>query len=353
MTRRSVALTVVCVVTLVGAALLTGIYLRPASAPEALQGSAPTLSAPVTAREFSDSRKVQVRLVPGPDVSVTANTSGVVTATACTIGGTLSSGTVAARVNDAPLLALYLSVPPFRDFESTLRGADVAALQSELQRLGYPVDADGYFGRATAMAVRDLRVAAGMPESTTLGLSEIVWIPEEQLATSTCNASLGAQVSPGTALATRSGSLQQIVMDSAPTDLVAGDRTLTVFGMTGHLPAGATSITDHGFLDALEATQDAQTVLAGDPSTQIPATLALTASIDALQVPASAVFGIANSDADGTRRGCLQSGTVSYPVIVLGSSLGASLVAIEPNRKMNPLTEVNLGAAITATNCEN
>ena len=348
MTRRSALFAGLCGVVLVAAGVGTGYFLRPAPPPMSLEASVPATSAPATPQEFTDSRKVQVRLVSGPDITVTTNRGGVLTSTACTPGTSIASGTIAARIDDTPVLALHLDVPPFRDLAMNAEGADVAALQTELTRLGFgALEADGYFGWDTAVAVEALRDQLGMSEGRSLALSEIVWLPQESLAVTECSAALGSALSAGSPFAVAKGSLQQVVIDTAPTDLVAGERVLTVFGVSGAFDGG-NAITTPEFLTELAQTEQAKALLAQEPDTTAPATLQLTTAIDALQVPASAVFGIA----DGT--GCIQSGDTVTPVTVLGSTLGASLVAPNTGDDTAPDAvpeEVNIGAAITHDSC--
>lgn len=348
MTRRSALLAGLCGIVLVASGLGAGYFLRPAPPPTSLEAAVAVTRAPATPQEFNDSRKIQIRLVPGHDVTVTTNRAGVLTSTACAPGTSIASGTIAARVDDAPVLALHLDVPPFRDLAMDAEGEDVRALQSELTRLGFdPLEADGFFGWDTAVAVEALRDQQGMSEGRSLALSELMWLPRDSLSVTSCSAALGAQVSPGSPFAVAKGSLQQLVIDNVPADLVAGDRLLTVFGVSGAF-AGGNSITTPEFLAELAQTEQAKALLAQDPGTTAPATLLLATAVDALQVPAAAVFGIA----DGT--GCLQSDDAVYSVTVLGSTLGAALVALDPNGGSTPGAspeEVNIGDAITHESC--
>lgn len=346
--RRSALLAGLCGVVLLAGGVGAGYFLRPAAPPASLAASAPRTSAPATPQQYTDTRKIQVRLVPGADVAITANRSGVLTSTTCVAGTSIASGTTAARIDDTPVLALHLDVPPFRDLAMNVEGADVAALQTELNRLGIAqLEADGHFGGDTAVAVDALRDQLNMSDGRTLALDELLWLPQESIAVTECSAALGAQLLPGAPLAVAKGTLQQVVIESPPSDLVAGDRTLTVFGVTGAF-GGGNSMTDAGFLAELGQTDQAKALLAEDPSVTAPATLQLTTAVPALQVPAAAVFGISG----GT--GCIQSGETTYPVMVLGSTLGASLVALQGDDEAADTSapeEVSIGAAITHDSC--
>ena len=348
MTRQRALLAGLCGIVLVAAGAGAGYFLRPTPPPASLEASAPVVTAPATPQQFTDSRKVQVRLVSGPDTVVATNRSGVLTSTACIPGASITSGTIAGRIDDSPVLALHLDVPPFRDLALRAEGSDVAALQAELTRLGFgALEADGYFGWDTAVAVEALRSQVGMSEGRSLALSEIAWLPQEHLAVTDCSAALGAPLSVGSPFAVAKGSLQQLVIDSPPADLVAGDRTVTVFGLRAAFDGGD-AITTPEFLAELAQTEQARALMAQDPATTAPATLELSEAVEALQVPASAVFGIA----DGL--GCIQSGDTVYPVTVLGSTLGASLVALEVvdgTASGAVPDEVNIGEAITHDSC--
>lgn len=344
MRRAPGALGIVCTVVLVGAAAATGYFLRPVDPPEMLQASQPMMSAPATTQVFDDARRVQVRLVPGPDVTLTSNFSGVVTHTSCTPGEAIESGTTPVRVDDSPIVALHMEVPPFRDLAPGTEGEDVRALQTELVRLGVPVDVDGYFGWSTAEAVNALRVRVGLSDDrSSLRFAELIWLPTSSIPVTRCEAVLGSSLAPGAPLAVARGTLQQVELDTVPASLALGERTLTIFGVTGALEDNI-RITAPEFLAELAVTAEAQTVLSTDSGSTVTATTVLAEPLQALKVPAAAIFGAAGDS------GCIQVGEETIPVALYGSSLGSSLVGL-PEGHAAP-KEVNIGQAITHSRCE-
>lgn len=347
--RRNLLLAALCGVVLVAGGAGAGYFLRPAPPPPSLQSATPAQGAPVTSQQFVDARKIQIRLETGADVTVAVNRAGVLTGTVCTPGVDIVSGAISARIDDVAVLALHLTVPPFRDLEMNAEGADVTALQTELNRLGVgTLEADGVFGWDTAVAVATLRDQQGMTRGRSLAREEIMWLPQESLSVAECGVALGSTVSAGSPFATAKGSLERIVLDSLPADLVDGERVVTAFGVTGPFDV-ATGTTSGEFLAELSRTEQARALVSQGPGVTAPATLQLAEAVSALQVPAAAVFGISEGF------GCIQSGDEVHRVTVLGSTLGASLVGLElggeGTKDSTAPREVNIGAAITHDSC--
>ena len=100
----------------------------------------------------------EARTVPIP---LAASGASVVTRTGIAVGGTLSSGSVLAWVNDRPILVLRGEFPLFRDIGEGDEGDDVRLLQQALVDLGYSISVDGDFGAQTAWCVKDLYSGVG------------------------------------------------------------------------------------------------------------------------------------------------------------------------------------------------
>jgi len=343
MKRGVVGLAALSALVLAAAAATAGYFLRPMSPPERLESAPAVTRVPTVAQKFDDSRKVQVRLEKGADTRLLLNTAGVITATHCTKGGTIVSGSIVARVNESPILALSTAVPLYRDLTWGTKGTDVNALQRELVRLGFTTPVDGTFGRTTAKALSALWKSRGVDhEYGGITLAELVWMPGVELTVSSCDATLGVPVSPGGSLATVPGVLQRVVLDSAPADLVAGPRTLTVVDIAGPLSEHM-DITDADTLAKIASNTLAQATLAVTPGETLPARIALTSPLTTIKVPLGTLFHVNGNT------GCVQSGSDVFPVTIVSSSLGATLLTFD--RPEHVPTEVNLGSAITRTEC--
>jgi peptidoglycan hydrolase-like protein with peptidoglycan-binding domain len=328
-------------VILVAAGAAGALLLSSERVPAELRsGSAPAAAA-AAAEQFTDERTVEATFTVAESAPITLRAEGTVTASRCVPGRPLASGSPALRVNDRPVVLLHTRVPPYRDLQRGHEGRDVKALQQELARLGYQVDADGDFDRRTAQAVKELETAAGFAEPDgVVSMADIAWLPQPTVTPTSCDATLGATVTPGGSLAKLAGRLSAVRLASLPAGLVPGARSITVFGVTGAL-AGDRTATDPAFLASLAATPEFQAQVAADSKDPATATLSLVKPLTAVKVPPAAIFALNGS------QGCVQSGTRTIPVVVVGSGLGASLVTLSGPRP----SSVNLGAAITASRC--
>lgn len=93
------------------------------------------------------------RSIPVPEVSAGAP---VVVDLPVTVGAEVKPGQVIAVVADRPVIALPMTVPPYRTLTPGIVGNDVARFQEALRSLGYDIDADGRFGSSTQALVRRL-----------------------------------------------------------------------------------------------------------------------------------------------------------------------------------------------------
>lgn len=141
--------------------------------------SAPSrgVTARVERRPLSISVIVRGSVVVVDEVAVTApprpdgQTSSVVTASPLKPNSSVDSGRPLVEINGRPILALAIGIPLYRDLVAGTVGPDVAALRSELTRLGYDTstDAPSLFGAATQSAVDQLFKAAGYEAAYSAG----------------------------------------------------------------------------------------------------------------------------------------------------------------------------------------
>ena len=315
--------------TLLGTGGATGFLLRPATAPEQLRAASDVTSAPVGHEQLTDERTVKISLVRSAPPPIVVGVAGRVTATSCRPGSPITSKATLARIGDTPLIALATDVPLHRDLAKGDKGADVKALQKALG-----VTVTGTYDRATANAVRkQLKRTDG-----TVAVGQIVWLPAESVTPTSCELIEGAYISSGQAYAKAPARLTAITTDSLPANLVPGDRELRVMGVRGPIGADGAA-TDEKFLGKVTESREYRMLEASGKDAELTATIALTEPLETAKVPPGALFGVQKD------KGCVESGATAYPVTIVGSRLGATLVTGKVPEA------VDLGPAIEAQRC--
>lgn len=321
------------------AAGLTAAWLSMTPAAPASLGSPDVATtAPVIEQQFADQRTVALDLAFEPGARLESGVAGRVSATRCSPGSMLRSGTTLLEIDGQPLIVLSTSVPLWRDIAIGDTGKDVAALQTELHRLGYPVTPDGTAGPVTMQALAKLVAAAGDSHLTgdAVSFSRIVWFPESAATVASCGAALGATVGAGDTLATLAGSLTRVSVEKLPTDLVPGDRVLTVDAISVPFH-GDGVVSEPSALRQLAAAPSFSHAAKGDitggdaadgPVEPVSAQLSLTTKARVGVVPPAAVYSISQN------RGCIASAGVGYPVSIVGSQLGQTYVLIDSEKQL-------------------
>lgn len=268
---------------------------------------------------------------------------GVLTGLECTPGTSWQSASVVATVNGEPLVGLYLSYPPWRDFTVGTKGPDVQALQTELIRLGYQLTADGTYGSETSRAIRALLKDLGIGGANDeLRLTDLVRLPAIDTPISACISALGSYVTNGTELASGEQTITAVELVNVPTDLLPGERTLAV-GDAQVAAGDLSTVTDP---DAIAALSGLPEFVAHQKDSEVPllGRLKLSEPLHAIRVPAGAVIGA------GTEEVCVRSGTLIVPVEVVGSSLGRTLITMVDSAS-DPPTRVDVPSATASLRC--
>lgn len=196
-------------------------------------------SAPVTAQDYDGSRTITVIVTVGPKNQTMINTSGIVTEDDSHDG--LTSGKVALRVNDQPVIALATSIPLYRDLSIGMRGRDVSAFNAELVRLSALRTAPGdTFTAASGEAWSHLLSSVGGAQQTSVHLSDVLWIPRPSVKVGQWQAGVGMHVDSGSSIGEVPGSI--ISMDARGLESSDQPRVLRVFGQKLTLPAGIRQI---------------------------------------------------------------------------------------------------------------
>lgn len=286
---------------------------------EALAGPIPVTEVPLSAENFDDARTVTISVAAPGGADLLAQIDGVVTSLDCEPGAMWKSGMSPIGVDGQPLLALATSVPLWRDLHEGDRGGDVAALQTELRRLGVDTAIDGTMSTPFVTALT--RFLASKAVATTGGVlrrADVVWLPDRQVTIGSCPIHVGQQIAAGAAIAKAAPGLAALRVDPMPPDLAAGARTLTVGSTTVSLDESG-SVTNPNDLAKLAGERQVQDALA-NPGQQMSARLALATPITVYPLPAGAVSGL-GADA------CVQTGTGPVAAAIISSTLGRTLVS--------------------------
>lgn len=304
--------TAVAALAIVG--LVVGFVLFPV-APKTLSPSGAPGFVPVTSADYFDELPADLTVEPSRSPAISSPVSGRITNSSCAPGQDLTSGSTTWAVDGARVVNLATTVPLWRDLARGDQGEDVAAVQTELERLGIPLAVDGVLGRDTLNAFATL---SGDPQADIISQSRVIWLPAPSQPVASCEHLLGDYVGTGDSLAklTSSASIQ-IGVESK--DLVDGDRVLDVDDQV--IP-----LTDlHAVTDPLAIAQVLRTgqFQAGKPATdgktRLKGILKLVKPVKVNVVPPSSIYRVEGD------LGCVFFDR-PIPVKIVGSQLGKTFV---------------------------
>lgn len=303
---------------------------------DSVSGAGSTNALAVERQSLTDPRTIAATLSLTPQSQITLNATGVVLSSSCSVGQMLSSGQVIATVNDIAIIGLHTEVPLYRDLVSSDRGEDVTALQAELTRLGYPTPSTGIFDTSTNTAVQALRAALGVATGGTgLRLAEVVWLPTDQWVPRECSTTVGANTGGSDAFALGMRTLESVVLAEA-TAAIPGARHIRMSDGTSVAVDTPTDdlvallMNDSAIRDSVARGSDD-----GLDTVEMSLTIELIEPVDAVAVPASAVFGSTELCVRAENSGAIvpvevltYSNGVAY---LLDSSLLPSIVDVTPS----------------------
>ncbi|MBO0701492.1 MAG: peptidoglycan-binding protein [Candidatus Dormibacteraeota bacterium] len=164
----------------------------------------------------------------GGDYSVINQFSGTLTALP-SVGQTIDQGHVLYQVDGAPVVLLYGSTPAYRDLAAGSTGPDVQELNADLVALGYVSSADlsprsDLFTLATEYGVDKLQAALGRPQTGTVTLGQVVFLPSAVRITS-IKGTVGAAAGPGQPVLEGTSTARQVTMN-----LDAGEQSYLAVG---------------------------------------------------------------------------------------------------------------------------
>ncbi|MFL6072530.1 MAG: hypothetical protein ACJ73S_03945 [Mycobacteriales bacterium] len=285
-----------------------------------------TSLATVTRRSLSERTQVSGTLGFAGSYTVLGPGTGVVTWLPAA-GQVIDQGQVVYRVDEAPVVLLYGSVPAWRALVDGTTGADVAQLNHDLVALGYADPAAvgsswDEFHRATKAGVERLQKHLGVARNGELSPGEVVFLPTAARVTAS-RAVLGGPATGPVLETSSTAPAVSVALDvDLRTEIKAGDQ------VTITLPDGSTTpgtVTAVGKVaTAPSAGSDGPggaaptvplTIRPTDPAAtrgldQAPVQVAITTTTvrDALAVPVSALLAVAGdryavevADAGGRR----------------------------------------------------
>lgn len=268
----------------------------------------------VASMAFDDARSVELAPTLGPVPAIVSQQAGVLTASTCTPGGSISSGKPVASIAGRPFVALAASMPQYQPIATGTRGADVKALTAELARLK---KLDAATDTATDATVAALAQLAGLPEGTaTIAPGMFAWIPGPSATWTTCEASVGTTLSPGASLGKLVPALDDVHLKATPSNAVAGARTVTIGKIKAPIADGR--IADKAVLTQIAASDEFAAYQRSEGQGSLGGTWALATPMKVGRVPAAAIV-----TAGGT---CVVSNGRPVAVTVVSSQLGQSLV---------------------------
>jgi peptidoglycan hydrolase-like protein with peptidoglycan-binding domain len=318
----------VVVGTAVGLVLLAGVLVGASLAvdggtdsPMSSDVEAEPLLVPVTASERSVAVGVGVTVVDEPGQEVISGRAGTVTGVAATVGDTLESGDILARVDDRPIVGMVTSSPLWRDLSESDTGPDVKRLQKFLRQVDrYEGPVNGTFGAATRRAVAAFNASVGRRDlGGRFSLETVAWLGPESLTVSEVSARPGQAVAVGAALL-RGPDRPVAIAVAEPVGGVPGDdggHELVVGDVRAPYVAGSGTVTDPDDVAALAGAVGSTGEGIGQVVSAVPRTV--------LVVPSSAVV----VDAAGTT--CVFTDVDGPGTVVAPTGGGLATVELQPD----------------------
>ena len=236
----SVVVVVVLAVLVAGTAVVVaGVFDSGGGSSGARGNGFATSLATVTRRSLSETTQFNGTLGYAGSYPVLGQTRGTVTWLPKP-GAVIHDGQVLYRVDEAPVVLLYGSIPAYRALAEGAIGRDVAQLNHDLAALRYvdSVDVDSdwdEFSWATKAAVERLQKHLGVDHSGNLNLGDVVFLPTAARV-SLEQATLGAPATGSVFQATSTSRTVSVALDpSLRSEVTPGDR------VTITLPDGSTT----------------------------------------------------------------------------------------------------------------
>ncbi|WP_371544366.1 efflux RND transporter periplasmic adaptor subunit [Streptomyces sp. NBC_00554] len=228
----------------------------------------PPATADVTRQTLKDSQSEDGELGYGTATSATGRIPGTVTELP-DAGEEITRGRTLYEVDDRPVTLMYGATPAYRDLKPGVEGADVKALERNLDALGYSgFTVDEEYTDATADAVEEWQEDRGLDETGAVELGRVVFAPAA-VRVDAVDAEEGAATGPGQKVLSYTGTTQVVTLE-----LDTADQRLAKKGtkVAVELPDG-TSV--EGRIEDVSTEIDPGDGGEQDPTTKVKVTVAL------------------------------------------------------------------------------
>jgi multidrug efflux system membrane fusion protein len=226
-------------VVVAGAVAATGfgLGLPGGEAPSEASSDLPPATAKVTRQTLVDTQTESGELGYGTAISAAARSGGTVTGLPAT-GSTVRRGQALYRLDNAPVLLLYGSLPAYRTLAVGTEGADVTQFEKNLRALGYDgFTVDDEYSSSTAEAVKEWQEDLGLPETGTVELGRVV-VASGPVRIDGTEAAVGEAVQPGAEVLSYTGTARVVTVELEVSDQRLARKGATV---TVTLPDGKTA----------------------------------------------------------------------------------------------------------------
>jgi len=216
-TGRVAVVTGVVVVAGAVAATGFGLGLPGGEAPSEASSGLPPATAEVTRQTLVDTQTESGELGYGATISAAARSGGTVTGLPAT-GSTVKRGQALYRLDNAPVVLLYGSLPAYRPLAVGTEGVDVTQFEKNLRALGYDgFTVDDEYSSSTASAVKRWQEDLGLPETGTVELGRVVFA-SGPVRIDANEAEVGAAVQPGAAVLSYTGTARVVTVELEVSD---------------------------------------------------------------------------------------------------------------------------------------
>lgn len=298
-----------------------GILLMDEPTPAVLSGPDGSADFQVTSREFADERRLTFTPSSSEGLAISSPAQGVITDVTCEPGLDFASGDELFRVNDSPVFGLNTEIPLYRDLFVNDQGADVAALNKELARLGYRAGSSDRYNWETRDGIRAFFADADVRrQDGSLFLTDVIWMQEPSLALTECKVEVGDTFAGGE-VASTSGGVDKVTMAQAPIGVTPGERVILVGDEVFDVDDEG-NVSPEG-VAAIAETPEYRYWVQSEGQFDLQFMWSLKEPLQVTLVPPSALYGITETS------GCVRTADGGVPATIIASQLGQSFVTFD------------------------